>query len=294
VRDPHLTAEDLAALAGGRLPADVSGELRRHVARCESCMDTFLAAARAFPEQPGDVPVPDTWLQEGEAVGVLASETPSASRRGIRVAWLAAAGLAGLAVAIGWALQLGPPSSVGGVDITPIRESLAELSSLDPLGMVLPGAEDAAMRAPSTQVRSSPGAALEEETRRLFGRNEEHPEDREVASWLVRAYVAQGRLEGARTSLRDSRARFPEDRTLAVLDAYLRFRTGDLDGAEGDLVEALARDPQDHLARLNLGVLLHVRGAGGDQVRQHLERVRRDARGPLAQRAQWLLDRLDR
>lgn len=297
-KETHLPWEKLALYAEGNGRPD--GEERRHLSRCRKCHAAYAEAVRyraASLAEPEVFALPAEIAEAGVAVAHGGHSAGGRHRRTVRRRLLPRAALAGAALAALFLVLFpflpGDESALDPALLHPIRLALAETSAS---GMILSGVERHG-GAPRVAYRSGhppeDDEALVHSLRTLNGLYAGNPEDADVATWLVAAYLATGQLENARDFVNESRKRFPSHAMLIGLEVSIAYRESDLDRAESLLRDALGSDGTDPALLFNLGLLLGERGEM-EESRHLLERAA-DSGGTLAgARAQALLDSLHR
>jgi tetratricopeptide (TPR) repeat protein len=168
----------------------------------------------------------------------------------------AAAAVALIAAAVFYALEPSPRGGVPPGITTPIQEAL-EIASSTGL-TVIPGGENG-LGNPTSRYRSGTGDAfgvLEGPVGELERLREIDPDNRDIAYWLIAAYLATGQTDLARDYAREARLKFSGDADIATLYGLALYRDGDAAGAEGELRRSLSIDPENPVTTFNLGVAL--------------------------------------
>jgi ATP/maltotriose-dependent transcriptional regulator MalT len=265
----HPSADQVAALIEGGLPAAEATRVESHVVRCRACLAAYGDALRirrelrrgrgrrrgksdlrdlvlaSVPGDGGTNAAPSTRLE-------ASAPRPRRSRVGV---WPAAAACLAVAViSAAWWLAVGDRGGARDELWSPVLLAAVQQSSGD--GMILPG--QARQLLPERPKRRSAGdtQAVDAALAEMATGN------RDSASVpLVVALLAAGRLDMARLQIQAARRRGADDPEWLQLAAIVAYRRSDLEEAEALLSRSIEKDPGSEEARFNLGL---VRVALGD------------------------------
>lgn len=296
----HVSEQDLACLVEGTIGRQREQAVRAHVARCRRCLADYAEALRyraCLLDRPEGIRASDDLVSVGFRVTGKRTATALAARHWPRQrpALVATLGLSAAAVAVLiFALLPGRPPPVTGLveaDWAVLRSAAIGVSAAE---MVLPGIYND-RGGEGTGYRSAPavdGPRLESVIAVLARDLQAGRMTAESAYWLGVAYLATGRPQAARRTMRASLLRFPNDPRLTLLDAVIAYHESDFVHAEESLRCILATDPWDNSGLFNLGLLLTETGRTTEG-RLLLERARDATVTPgLAERAEAILRRL--
>lgn len=297
----HLSDEQLAMLVEGSAGEGDGALLREHLRNCPECAAAFEDVARYRAVWEADASLfraSDELLALAQKVAVpdsvSARREPLADGSFRRFLSVPVLGTAAAALVLIVAVALWQPGFYRNdrayADLLPPLQQAVAVASMQG-SILIPGGEAAAG---TTSPMHRAGIVAQDQIitsslERLSTVYRKHPDNPDVAHWLISGYLATGQLDNASVFVEDARLRFPSDIRFLVLEALVAYRLNDMNRAERLLQTAVTSDPAYAPALVNLGLVQYERGQW-DSARRVFETVRTQFAGsPVGDRADALL-----